>query len=315
MIGLLLSAASLYFVFQNTDIAGMGRTIVSADPFLMTLAIPPVVFQLAVRGLRWRYLLPDKRHISGKRLFEITAIGYALSNFLPGRVGDLYRGFAVAAEENIRRTVGLTSVFIEKLLDSVILILLLAALSLAFVLPGSVSEGIRAFSLTIAVVMGVTVAFVLLPLGLRKRFFSILPLPHQISEAIESSLENFDRTVKHVAGRESLIRQVPLSGALWVLAAAYYYLVLQAFDLGVSVSGVLLLTCITSIGMAIPSAPGNLGVFHYLTVLTLAFYGIPKEEALGVAVVLHGVNYMVITLIGIVVFYERNMKLNDLEVE
>ena len=43
------------------------------------------------------------------------------------------------------------------------------------------------------------------------------------------------------------------------------------------------------VGNTAVSVPGNLGVFHYLTVLTLAVYGIDRERALAYAIVLYAV--------------------------
>ena len=38
------------------------------------------------------------------------------------------------------------------------------------------------------------------------------------------------------------------------------------------------------------SVPGNIGVFHYLTVLTLAQWQVPAPQALATGIVLHAIS-------------------------
>ena len=56
---------------------------------------------------------------------------------------------------------------------------------------------------------------------------------------------------------------------------------------------------ITSLGMVIPSSPGYVGVFHYLTVLTLGFFGVDQGTALSYALVLHAVVYIFLSATGV----------------
>ena len=49
------------------------------------------------------------------------------------------------------------------------------------------------------------------------------------------------------------------------------------------------------------SVPGNLGVFHYLTVLALAVYGVDREIALAYAIVLYAVAILPKLVLGSVI--------------
>ena len=49
-----------------------------------------------------------------------------------------------------------------------------------------------------------------------------------------------------------------------------------------------------------PSSPGSIGVFHYLSVLTLGLFGVEHELALGYGVLLHLVTYLPPSLLGLV---------------
>jgi uncharacterized membrane protein YbhN (UPF0104 family) len=49
----------------------------------------------------------------------------------------------------------------------------------------------------------------------------------------------------------------------------------------------LVLLAVLQVGTAVVSVPGNIGVFHYLTVVTLATWRVPAPVALATAIVLH----------------------------
>jgi uncharacterized membrane protein YbhN (UPF0104 family) len=75
-------------------------------------------------------------------------------------------------------------------------------------------------------------------------------------------------------------------------------LVFHAFDLHVPLITGLVLLVVLQIGTTVVSVPGNVGVFHYLTVLTLGAVNVPRSDALAVAVVLHAVSIGPKVLLG-----------------
>jgi len=55
---------------------------------------------------------------------------------------------------------------------------------------------------------------------------------------------------------------------------------------------------VLQVGIAPPSLPGKLGVFHYLTVLALSFFGVARSAALTYALVLYAVALLSKVLVG-----------------
>ena len=82
------------------------------------------------------------------------------------------------------------------------------------------------------------------------------------------------------------------SALIWVLAATTNYFLFQAFDLPLSPGAALLLLVALHIGIAPPSSPGRLGVFHAVAVLSLQAFGVEHSLALAYAVVLHLIVYL-----------------------
>jgi len=53
----------------------------------------------------------------------------------------------------------------------------------------------------------------------------------------------------------------------------------------------------------VPSSPGYIGVFEYITVVALSLFGVDKESALGYALVLHALSYLVVAVLGLVAIW------------
>jgi len=58
------------------------------------------------------------------------------------------------------------------------------------------------------------------------------------------------------------------------------------------------LLIVLKIGVAVPSVPGKLGIFHYLCTLALGVFGLEKGAALGYAVLLYFVVFVPPSLLG-----------------
>jgi uncharacterized membrane protein YbhN (UPF0104 family) len=57
---------------------------------------------------------------------------------------------------------------------------------------------------------------------------------------------------------------------------------------------------ITAIGIALPTAPGFVGNYHYFCMLGLALFGIAKADALTYAILLHGLQFLLIIILGLI---------------
>ena len=73
----------------------------------------------------------------------------------------------------------------------------------------------------------------------------------------------------------------------WLLGLSTNLLVFASLGLQLSLWVGLLLFVVLQAGVALPSSPGRIGVFHYLTLITLLFFSVGKEAALGCGFLLH----------------------------
>ena len=93
-----------------------------------------------------------------------------------------------------------------------------------------------------------------------------------------------------------------LSILVWVIEGFVFVFALYIFQLNefAVVAGYLSLV-IVNFGILIPSSPGYFGVFQGMTILSLLLYGVNKEMALSISILVHFCQYVPVTLWG--VFY------------
>ena len=75
--------------------------------------------------------------------------------------------------------------------------------------------------------------------------------------------------------------------AVWLVSALTNLLLLAAFGLEPSPRVALFLLVVLQAGVAVPSAPGKIGVFQFLCVLALSVFDVPASVAFGYGVVLY----------------------------
>jgi uncharacterized membrane protein YbhN (UPF0104 family) len=86
----------------------------------------------------------------------------------------------------------------------------------------------------------------------------------------------------------------------WFTVISVAWSCAQAFHLDVPLTAVIFANIVVALGMLVPSSPGYIGVFHYLVTVALVPFGVPKELALGYAIVWHGINYLTLSVSGMI---------------
>jgi uncharacterized membrane protein YbhN (UPF0104 family) len=62
------------------------------------------------------------------------------------------------------------------------------------------------------------------------------------------------------------------------------------------------------LGSALPSTPGSLGVYQFVTITVLAPFGFSRSDALAYALIGQGVNYVVVTSLGLLGIWRYNLR-------
>jgi glycosyltransferase 2 family protein len=85
------------------------------------------------------------------------------------------------------------------------------------------------------------------------------------------------------------------------VSALTNWLVWKAMGQAWPLPAALLLLVVLQAGVAVPSSPGRIGVFQYLTILTLSLFAVAKAVALSYSVLLHLTTYA--PMLGLGAYY------------
>ena len=303
LLAVALAALLIWFAFRNTSFSEVWQQLTAMRVAPMLLAVALATLPFLMRVPRWSLLLrrEDGSALPPATLWHAIAIGFAANNTLPFRLGELLRMGAISRLGKVPFASAFSSVAIERVLDALAAVALLAIGLFFAELPSSSAMagkatalgtlGVLALLTAIAVarhpVLISTPARRLLPEGrLRDGFLSLL-----------------DRLVAGLRALGSWRHALPLilwSLSIWLVNAAAFWTAFAAFGIEVPFSGALVLQGALLVGISLPSTPGYAGVFEATIATTLSvLYGVDAGVAMAYAIAYHIATFIPITLLGL----------------
>jgi glycosyltransferase 2 family protein len=309
-VGFAASAFFTYLAVRDVDLDLFWEALQDSDlvwllPALMLLAVGALV-----RAWRWQFLFYEHTRPPLSALIRALIVGQFFNSILPARGGEVARIVVLHQETGTSRVETLGTAVVERLYDVIALVLLLFVM--APLLPDVNwlrRATILGSALGVLVVVGVIVVD---RWGARPVRFVLKPL----TRFRRITLEHVDRAAANlVQGLGALHRPhlaVPaflLTIASWLVLAASFWCVLEAFHLDLGYDAAVLTLIMTTLALVIPSAPGGLGVFEAGGVVALTAYGIDDSTALSCTVVLHALTLFPFMIAGYVVLHGHTRRL------
>jgi uncharacterized protein (TIRG00374 family) len=303
LIGGTISAVCLVLLLRQVDLGRTAEAFTQADPAWLGLSLLSIALALFLRFWRWQLLFLPKDRVGLWGCASATLIGYMFNTVLPGRVGELVRASMLGLTEGVSTARAVGTIIIEKILDVLVLLVFLGVLVGLLPLPPEITgAGVKAagafVALAIAFFVAVyfqepLVAWAQRHLDTNRYLARIRPsrLLHLVLDAADG-----------LRRPELLAIQIVLSVLLWFVAFVTVWLTLRAFAIDVPWTAAALVLVATNLGMTVPSAPGYVGVYHYIAVQSLRFFGVDESSGLAVAFVLHAVGFGAFTLAGAIIF-------------
>ena len=306
---LALAAGLLALFLHNVDLGRVAGDISRARPAWLILSLASMFLNLAIRSLRWQYLLEPLGRVSFANAFRATAVGFAASSVLPARAGEVIRPYFLSRHERISATGAFATVILERLLDTATVLALLASFVFVFgrelaqansaAFRGVKWAGATAGAVALAVLI---VLFVLAgdPARLGRAMTRLEDLlPSAFAGAVARIAETFASGLGAIRRPGRLLIALAWSFPLWLCIASGTWAMAMAFDLGIPFTGSFLLTALLVLGVAVPT-PGAIGGFHEAFRLgTTMFYGVSNDTAVAAALVLHAVSILPALLLGL----------------
>jgi uncharacterized protein (TIRG00374 family) len=126
IIGLVISAAAVYLSLNKVDFPGLWNSFQSANYYFL---IPAGIFQFFCfffKAVGWRFLLlPAKKEVRVSSTISVLVIGLMVNNLFPAKMGELARAYLIGERENLPKSLCLSTIMVEHLLDILVLLIFL----------------------------------------------------------------------------------------------------------------------------------------------------------------------------------------------
>jgi glycosyltransferase 2 family protein len=293
----LLGIAILVTLFRVTkiDAGELWGQFQKIDGRVYLLAVVSYVMTFPFRGLRWQRLLRNVGvRLPVVPLTEVIFISWFVNSVLPGKLGDVYRGYLIKREYHfsLSRTIG--TVVAERVIDLLCLILLLGATGY-LVLRHRVSPLVD--NILYLGWIGFAVLIVGMLLAYRFGDRLVVFFPAKLQEKYHSFAHGTFSSLK--------LRSIPLliglTALAWAAEAGRLYFVVQALDVSIGPLAALFTVAAVSLSLIVPT-PGGLGGVEAAFVAVLAIFGVPLHVALAVALLDRLISYYSLIVIGLPAF-------------
>jgi glycosyltransferase 2 family protein len=300
-----LAAVLLYYSLRGIAWQDVGRLVTNADAGLLALMTAAAVVTMFLRAWRWRILLNAEAHVGVAAAFWATAAGLFGNNFLPARAGELVRTYMISAEYGLPKSYVLATALAERIADAIVLVTIAAIVLLTMPSPpGWLAGAARPFAL---LGLAGAVAIAVLPLlgPALQRAIARLPLPHALHARLVRLMEEGLRGLRafHDTGR--LLAFVALAVVIWIIDAAGTVVGGAALGLSIPMPVAFLLMAGLGLGSALPSTPGYVGIYQFVTVSVMTPFGFSQADAIAYILVSQALMSVVIGVLGAVGLVRR----------
>jgi len=312
-LGFIFSGAALITFVVLFDAGQILTALGRVEPWSFPLA--GVVFlasHLVVRALRWRLLLRPLGRFPYGQVRDVMLTGFMINNILPARAGELARALVLWRVAGASRRGALASIGIERLFDGVVLIGLLSLLGLLFEVPPWTR---RLGHITSIVLAGLVVTACWLAFHQRSLFWlmerALFFLPRRLRGRVVAFFERFAAGTRSLRSISIVAPVAGLTLLIWSMELVVYYTMMRGFGIELPAWAAALALVVTNFGIAVPSAPGHVGVYEAACSGALIGLGLNKELALSYALGVHLLLFVCITTTGMILMWRLGLKLRD----
>lgn len=328
VVGLVLSAAALYFAFRNVPIGDLLDYLASINYLWVLPALVMVMLSFYLRAIRWRIILTSSRSINIWRLFHPMMIGFMINCVLPGRLGEVARPAILQNKEKIPFTTGLATVAAERIFDlCLLLFLFIVTVSVIQIRPDvnvafgkyhlnrATLEIIFSGMLKLGAVLIVGVILITIA-KMREVLYAIIrfmpdllffagrkfknTIRQKICEPLIRIIENIALGFALVRYPKKIILCSLFSLLIWgLLAFSYYLFALGSPGIDLTFFELSMVMVIICFFISMPSVPGWWGLWEAAGVFAMSLFGVSAKEAAGFTLANHALQVFPVIIVGL----------------
>ncbi len=310
----LISGIAVWYSLAGVD---LGRVLTELER-LRPLWLIPVAFCAALtlwlRAVRWRMLLNPLGDIGDAPVFDATCIGFMGNMIFPLRAGEILKPLVVARGGQVGPAAALATVAVERICD--LAMLGLFVLLAVFLVPQGAFLRERAdllLSVVVVVALGVVLA-VRWRAAIERLSETITGrLPRGVGAALRDGMHGLLASLAGLGQPRVFIGVTATSAAVWGATAAGFAFTAQALSIDAPPLALgIVATVVVAIAVAVPSAPGYVGVFWAGSEIALELFGVPKSLGFGYGLLNWSVQMLVIVGLGLWSVARLDLSLGEL---
>jgi uncharacterized protein (TIRG00374 family) len=317
----LLAFVLLWLFLRGTDLAALSDSLWKSRPIPIFLAVLATLVGYLIRAVRWQVMLSPLGRPGLYNCFVFTVIGFTVNFLLFGRLGEIARPYLLARQEGFSASGAFATIFLERVLDLVTVVLLIGFWLLVGPLPTESEEALSALQFGGALGLGgAALLFAVL------FFFARFPetamrlvsritglLPEKLGDGLTRFAELFASGLRVLVDFSGFVKSAVLSLVLWLSIVLAFWLGAVGLDVHFSFGSTFLVIGFLTIGVAVPT-PGAVGGYHVMAALALTMlFGVDPTPAKAVAIVNHAISFVPVSVLGILFFMSTGISLRQVK--
>lgn len=325
--GIAVGAAFIAVISRNIHWQEVSHAFETAVwlPWL-PLSVAAYILGMLLRGVRLQLLVKEESTISIGTASNIIAVGFAINNILPARLGEFARAGMLAERTGMPYLLALTITFLERLLDGLVILFLFVTASMIVPSTAELRQWTALAALLFAGAMLTVAAITLMPqtaVAVVSNLTSVLNRKwHGKAVALVTQI---NRGFGCLRDAQSAILILASSFLVWLVEATFFMLIMPCFGLPASIIRAVITMAVTNLGILIPSSPGHVGTYHWaceqsliavcavsgMTPGTIEPVIVDPNVAVSYAVLVHLVYYVTVTVWGVYALARYTLELGS----
>lgn len=316
ILGIGLSAVLIYLSLRGIHFQGVADSIHRVSLPYVLLSLSMMFLMQVLRSIRWGGILRPVVKVDPFTLFSVSNVGFLAIVAIPARLGELVRPLLISRKKNVPMAAALGTIFVERIMDTFTVLLMAGLVIPLMPLPAWL---VRSVSIMSAIVL-IAVVLSGLFIAKRKRFEGIdrfIPksLRSRYAGQIHRMIAHFIDGFAVITDWKRLGGLMILSVTVWIIDMLAIYALFLAFGYSLSPLAAFVLMLILIVGIAIPTAPGFVGNWHYACILALTLFGLEKADALSFAILYHALSVGIVLVLGLAFLPFNRFSPKDLQIE
>ena len=298
-----ISAAILVFLIlfaRTIDWHAAWNSMRHASLPLLAAAIAVNILSVIIKAVRWWLFLRPAGITSLPLAIRATIAGAGLNNILVASGGDAARVVFVSRASGVPSSTVLATMALERLFDPIGFVFLLVFGVLVFQLPAQFEAWKTPAEILLVVIVIVLAFFVYATRRMKPEHVpERRAKPRTLKERIRVYFVTFGKTAGRLATGPRFVAAIILSLASWACQLWTFELAAAAAHVNMPLAGSLACLLAINVGLILRATPGNVGFFQFAYALMAEQFGVPRDDAIAVSLLIQTLQILPMTLLGV----------------